>query len=110
MSGQQWTLWDGAIERYPYRAGAKERTTSKDAADQLESSGRAGTLRAQVLAWFASGQSGTADECAAALNETVLSIRPRVTELFRQGSIERTGVRRVNASGSSAHVWRLKAG
>ena len=48
----------------------------------------------------------TADEIAADLGESVLSIRPRVSELHRLGMIEKTKVRRRNASGMSASVWR----
>jgi predicted ArsR family transcriptional regulator len=90
---------------YPYRAGSKEPTTSREAAERIEAKGKAGRLRAAVLAWFVSHQ-GTADECAESLGQSVLSIRPRVAELHRQGLLERTGLRHRNESGASAHVWR----
>src|SRR5688572_33192652 len=97
---------------YPDRAGFKESTTSRDAAVAIEAKGRARTLRDAVLAWYDAGHQGTADECAAALGESVLAIRPRVTELSistptRPARLERSGQRRCNASGHSAHVWRL---
>jgi predicted transcriptional regulator len=49
----------------------------------------------------------TADEIADELNRSILSIRPRFSELLRQGLIRDTGVRRGNQSGCSAKVWRV---
>jgi len=92
---------------YPFRAGSKESTTSREAAVAIEAKGRAKTLRGRVLAWFQQGNEGTADACAALLGEDILAIRPRVTELHKQGWLEHTGQRRKNASGASAHVWRI---
>lgn len=66
---------------------------------------RAQPLRAQVLAVLRDG-SLTADECAAVLHKSVLSIRPRVTELVRLGLIADTGRTRKNQSGINATVWR----
>lgn len=92
---------------YPLTAGAKEYTTSLEAAEQIEKSGRAEILRMKVLGWFVDGNEGTADECAAALNENHLSIRPRLSELHAAYWIEPTGERRKSlAGGRSAHVWR----
>lgn len=50
----------------------------------------------------------TADEVAQRLNLSVLSVRPRVSELNKFGWIVKTGERRKNASGMSAAVWRVK--
>jgi len=104
MTGQP-TLWD--TPRYPHRAGAKERTTSLEAAHRIEAKGRAQRLRDAVLGAFELGWEGTADELAVRLGEDKLAIRPRVSELHRQGWLEHTGRRKKNASGASAHVWRL---
>jgi hypothetical protein len=49
----------------------------------------------------------TADEIAQALSASVLSIRPRVSELNRSGEIVQTGARRKNESGLSATVWKI---
>ena len=49
---------------------------------------------------------GTADDVATRLGETVLAIRPRITELAKNGLIEDSGQRRPNASGRAAKVWR----
>lgn len=48
----------------------------------------------------------TADEVADALGKSVLSIRPRITELKNLGKIVDTGDRRKNTSGKSAKVWK----
>lgn len=63
-------------------------------------------LRAAVLKEFKSG-GRTADEIATSLNLSVLSVRPRVSELNRLGTIEQTGSRRRNESGMTATVWRI---
>lgn len=47
----------------------------------------------------------TADEIALRLNESVLSIRPRITELAYAGILFNTGFRRRNVSGRRAIVW-----
>jgi predicted transcriptional regulator len=67
-------------------------------------------LRALVLEALVAAPSGlTADEIAAKLEESVLAVRPRVSELFHAGVIEKTGERRPNASGLNAHVWKKTA-
>jgi hypothetical protein len=67
-------------------------------------------LRALVLGVLAATPCGlTADEIAAKLDESVLAVRPRVSELFHARLIEKTGERRPNASGLNAHVWKKTA-
>ena len=46
----------------------------------------------------------TADEVARALGETVLAIRPRITELKKAGAFVCSGGKRPNISGVSADV------
>lgn len=91
---------------YPATPGYKEPTTSKDAAKAIEPKARG--LRGMCLAAIEK-QPGTPDEIADRLGLTVLSVRPRITELKELGLIEQTGVRRKNASGRDAHVWRVVA-
>lgn len=81
------------------------RETSLDAADAMAD--RAPILRARVLGVLATGDH-TADEVAAKLGESVLAIRPRVTELAKAGRIADSEARRKSASGRNAIVWRLK--
>jgi predicted ArsR family transcriptional regulator len=94
----------------PYPAGAatiKPRTANAARRRARGESGKTERLRRLVLDVLAATPSGlTADEIAAALEESVLAVRPRVSELFHAGLIEPTGERRRNQSGLSAHVWK----
>lgn len=90
---------------YPNTPGWKARDTSKAAA--LSVTSRADTLRNKCLAILQT-TSLTADEVAHQLNESILSIRPRITELNAKGLITDTGERRRNDSGRFAIVWRAK--
>lgn len=103
---QQPDLLSWTPPRYPDRAGFKDQTTSKDAADAIEASGRAARLRAATLELYCSGFIGTADEAAHALGENILSIRPRITEWRGKGFLERTGERRAMDGGKPGHVLR----
>ena len=91
--------------RYPTGASYKAEGPSKHAATAV--TGSASRLRAQVLLLIEQHPGGmSADEIAATLNRSVLSVRPRVSELHLRGAIEQTGERRRNASGMTATVWR----
>lgn len=89
---------------YPETPGFKEPTTSQEAAVAIEPVAR--TLRAQVLAAYKTVWPAglTADEVAEKLNRSILSIRPRVTELEKLGELTKTTLRRKNASGLNAVV------
>lgn len=89
--------------RYPYTAGHRGTDTSRAAAESIPAS----LLRGKVLAEFQRRGALTADECAAGLGLSVLSVRPRVTELGNLGKLIDTKTRRQNASGRSAIVWRV---
>ena len=91
---------------YPDAPGFKVSGPSEQAAEAMGST--ANKMRAAVLAQFAQYPAGaTADEIAKDLNLSVLSVRPRVSELKRNGEIEQTGARRKNESGMTATVWRI---
>ena len=93
--------------RYPYSPGYRKTDTSRAAA--ADASQTASTLRSQALQHIIEAGDGglTADEVAKEMGMSVLSIRPRVTELNKQYFIRDTGRRRVNASGKSAIVWEV---
>jgi hypothetical protein len=93
--------------RYPDAPGFKRGGTSEQAAEAFK--GSAAKLRVRALAEFARHpiSGATADEVARALGCSVLSIRPRVSELNRSGEIVATGSRRKNASGLGATVWKV---
>lgn len=65
---------------------------------------RAGDLRERCLAALADAAL-TADEVAEEVGESILSIRPRITELAQSRDIIRTPMRRMNKSGRMATVW-----
>lgn len=90
-------------KEYPNQAGYKRPGTSKDAAAKV----RAPTLRDQVLATLKLYDLGlTADQCAYYMGVSILSIRPRFSELLRLGLIFDAGITRKNDSGVQATVWR----
>ena len=88
---------------YPEHPGSKERDTSHDAADAIAE--RAPQLRGRALAVLERSNGLTADEVAGKLGLSILSIRPRITELARAGKVRDSGARRTNASGRKAIVW-----
>jgi hypothetical protein len=91
---------------YPNLPGFRVSGPSELAATAIASIAK--TLREQVRNTIAAAPNGlTADEVAAQLNKSVLSVRPRVSELHRQGEIRQTGSRGKNASGMTATVWVL---
>ena len=94
--------------KYPDGPGSKGFATSGQAAAEMQADGRAVTLRNRVTDWYGAGNVGTADECAAALGEPVLAVRPRVAELHKRGHIEATDERRRNVGGRMAAVWRRR--
>ncbi len=96
-------------QTYPDLPGFKATDTSRAAASTVPAT----LLHARIMVHFRgaikkSGYNGfTADEMAAVLLESVLSIRPRFSELKRLGLIIDTRIRRKNESGKSAIVWAL---
>ena len=78
--------------------------TSQAAAESMAA--QAPHLRVKVLEAIRAAKDGlTADEVAAKLDLSILSVRPRVTELRKGGLIIQSCERRPNASGRSATVW-----
>jgi len=93
---------------YPERPGFKRTDTSRAAARSMGGSARATQFRILRLLEDRRGRDGlTADEAAVLLNESVLAIRPRFSELRLQEKIVDTKQRRANSSGKKAIVWGL---
>lgn len=89
---------------YPQSPGFKARQTSADAAADI--AGRTPLLREQCLAVLRNKGALTPDQVAGHLGISILSVRPRFSELVRLGKIQDTGERRVNQSGRRAICWR----
>jgi len=88
---------------YPDRPGAQDRETSREAADVMAET--APLLRTRALGVLERSNGLTADEVAGRLGLSILSIRPRLTELSRLGKVRDSGERRFNVSGRRAIVW-----
>lgn len=96
-------LFTHAAARYPYQPGFKEQGgTSQEAAEKTD----AKRLQRLVLEALKAGPA-TPDQVAERLGLSVLSVRPRLSELVKTGAVEKTKERRRNASGSSAAVLRV---
>lgn len=93
-------------EAYPAAPGFKKDGTSAEAAERIAPS--AHSLRGRVFALFRQGHELSADQAAKMLGKSVLSVRPRVSELVATNLIEPTGRRCRNESGMSADIMRLK--
>lgn len=93
---------------YPDVPGAKDRSEGSPSTEAAATiAPRAPQLRTLVL-WHLNRHPDrlTTDECAEMMGESVLSVRPRFSELHREGAIKKTRARRRNSSGMSATVWR----
>lgn len=95
-----------AVETYPIGAGSKEPgQTSAQAAQAID----ARTLQGLVLSALREFGPMTADELATGLHQDRLNIRPRLSELYALGKVEKTPQRRPNSSGKAARVWAVRA-
>ena len=93
---------------FNFRAGAQTTDTSRAAASRIEP--KAFDLRRGVLTALSRFGPSTADEVADYMGESILSIRPRFSELRKRGQIQDTTKRRENKSGRRAIVWDKKNG
>jgi hypothetical protein len=87
---------------YPHEPGWKEGDTSREAAESM--SLRAVALRKQSYDFIRAYPDHTADEIAFALDESILTIRPRISELRKMQFVRNHG-RGKNRSGKAAHKW-----
>jgi hypothetical protein len=86
--------------------GYKEHSTSKEAATKVALRSR--KLRERTLDAIRRKHSygATPEEVCEILNESILSIRPRFTELKIMNFIYDSGLRRKNSFNSNTKVWR----
>lgn len=96
---------------YPDAAGFKAYGTSKEAADAITPV--LGHLQGAVLRWLKSkGEAGgTPDECARELNLSILTARPRFSELKEKGFIVPIpGKHGVTESGKKSQFYKPTMG
>lgn len=110
-SGPDLFDWDSGAwgaDGYPEEPGAKEKGgTSEEAALAIEVA--AHTVRGEVLRFLQAGAVLTADEIAAQLGYSILTVRPRCSELFKMGLIRKLHNNRgQNRSGMMACRWEAK--
>lgn len=91
--------------KYPVLPGHKGGETSAQAA--VEMAPTAGRVRTMVIEALHLYGDATPDEVAQRLGLSILTVRPRFSELKAQGRIVDTGRRHRNVSGKAAKVWRL---
>jgi predicted ArsR family transcriptional regulator len=91
---------------YPDSPGWKAQGPSRDAATAVTS--HAKNLRDRVHGFLQEQYPSaySADQIAARLGETILSVRPRVSELHKAQLIEAAAGRSKNQSGMTANCWR----
>ena len=93
---------------YPDAPGFKEKGgASEEAAQRIAPALKKNQTEA-FNAFHRAGKPLTADELAEFLGKTIVSVRPRVSELRRLGLIVSTGERRASSFGQASTVWRLK--
>ncbi|HVO01480.1 MAG TPA: hypothetical protein VMT54_04725 [Candidatus Cybelea sp.] len=78
-------------------------TDSGDATYRVRGFGR--RIQARVCAVLAACGPMTADEVAETIGESILNVRPRVSELVKLGALRDSGIRGRNMSGHKAAKW-----
>lgn len=94
------------LDHYPDSPGWKARETSQAAAEAVAP--QAKTLRARVLEELRKAP-GTPEQLALRLREPLMNVRPRCSELARQGLIEDSQARGTAMGGRKAIIWKVAA-
>ena len=91
--------------QYPYQAGYKARSTSKEAANKINM--RYPRLMFEIEDQFKFGNqmNYTADEIAEQLKKNLISVRARITELSKQTVLRDSGERRKNKNNRNVIAW-----
>lgn len=93
---------------YPLAPGAKERgpdSTSRDAAEA--SAVLATVLREQCERVLRDVGPMSSDQIAVFIGQSILAVRPRLSELVAMGRAVKTAERTMNSSGHSARIYAL---
>jgi len=90
--------------RYPAAAGGKDPLSRENA----EANARRFSIQQQrVLELFETGFAGTADDVARRLGMSILSARPRCSQLYKAGLLEHAGRKQIRP-GFNAWILQLK--
>jgi predicted ArsR family transcriptional regulator len=91
---------------YPNSAGFKTTGASMEAAQAMDAGGKELSIRLRVLGYLKRGHVCTADDIAVALDETPFNVRPRLSQLLKQGFVEKLTDRGLSCNGADQHKWR----
>ena len=91
---------------YPNTTGHKGGGASRDAAEAMDVSGKAGSVRDRVIAYLKAGHTATADDIALALGEIPGNVRPRLSGLLHSGLVEKLTECGSSCNGVPQHKWR----
>jgi len=91
--------------QYPYQAGYKKRSTSKEAADKINMQYPRQSFMVEDVFKLGELINYTADEVADKINQNIISVRARITELNQQGILEDSGERRKNKNNRNVIAW-----
>lgn len=94
-------------ETYPHRPGWKGTETSRLAAEAVAATDKPLMDKCEDIFRICWPEGLTADEVAEVLGKSILSIRPRISQLKQLNIIFATGERRLTASGQRADVLRM---
>lgn len=92
---------------YPDGPGFKRRGTSSESAERIEAKVAAVRKRCIELLTAAGPAGLSPDQAAELMDESILTVRPRFSELVAAHVIEETGRRTTNKSGHSANIYAL---
>ena len=90
---------------YPNHPGARRAGTSEDAADSMVEAARVQRAKCYAAIFEAKEAGRSGDQAAERIGVENWKVRPRLSELHRDGAILDSGRRVFNASGRKATVW-----
>lgn len=91
--------------QYPYQAGYKKRSTSKEAADKINMRYPRQSFMVEDVLRLGQMMNYTADEVAELTQQNIISVRARISELATQNVVEDSGVRRKNKNNRNVIAW-----
>jgi len=93
------------IRDYPNHPGARRAGPSEDAADSMVEAAKVQRAKCYAAIFEAKESGCSGDQAAERIGMDNWKVRPRISELRRDGAILDSGRRVMNASGRKATVW-----